>query len=425
MPLTVFLRPGREKKLLNFHCLVYREEIGRMEGRESAGGVVDVRSADGLYLGRGTYSRFAHIPLRLLTRVDEPIDRAFFERRLGALLARKRSLVPDSNSFRWVHGEADGLPGLVIDVFGEVVVVQVRTLGMERLREQWEPLLLELTGARGLQERSDMKRRQEERLERVNRTVCGVVPKRVEITEGPATYLADVRHGLKTGFFLDQRENRALIRRHCQPGMRVLDLFTYTGGFAINAGLAGATGLAVDLKPDALELCRENLAANKVEGFEAVERNCFNLLDDAVARGERWDLIVVDPPAISHSAEQWERLRWAIWRLANRSLQLLGVGGKMFVFTCSQHLNRERLLEALRFAGADAGRHLQIRAEATQPPDHPWSLQMPESLYLKGFLTEVTEVTTARPIALRPGFTQAQGTPDVPDDVLDPADQDE
>ena len=402
MGLTLYLKPGREKKLLNFHCLVYREEIQRMEGKEQAGGVADIRAADGTWLGRGTYARFAHIPLRLLTRVDEPVDRAFFERRLGALLQRKRALVPDSNSFRWVHGEADGLPGLVIDVFGDVVVVQVRTLGMERLREHWEPLLLELSGARGLHERSDMKRRLKERLEPVNRTLKGNVPKRVEIHEGPATFLADVRHGLKTGFYLDQRENRALIRRHCKPGMRVLDLFTYTGGFAVNAGLAGATGLAVDLKPDALELARENLGANGVTGFDTLEANCFNWLDDAVARGERWDLAVVDPPAISHSAEQWERLRWAIWRLSNRALQLLDVGGKMFVFTCSQHLNRERFLEALRFAGADAGRHLHICAEATQPPDHPWSLQMPESLYLKGFLCEVVEVTGPKTLPAAP-----------------------
>ncbi len=411
MPLTLTLKPGREKKLLNFHCLVYREEIARMEGKEQAGGVADIRSADGAFLGRGTYARFAHIPLRLLTRHDEPVDRLFFEHRLGALLARKRALVPDSNSFRWVHGEADGLPGLVIDVFGEVVVVQVRTLGMERLRELWEPLLLELSGAKGLQERSDMKRRLEERLEPVNRTVCGNVPKRVEIVEGPATFLADVRHGLKTGFYLDQRENRALIRRHCQPGMRVLDLFTYTGGFAVNAGLAGAGGLAIDLKPDALELCRENLAANKVETFETVEANCFNWLDDAAKRGERWDLVVVDPPAISHSADQWERLRWAIWHLAHRTLQLLDVGGKMFVFTCSQHLNRERLLEALRFAGADTGRHLQVRAEATQPPDHPWSLQMPESLYLKGFLLEVTDVGVPHVVEKAPPAESASSAP--------------
>ena len=416
MPLTLYLKPGREKKLVNFHCLVYREEIQRMEGKEHAGGVADIRAADGAWLGRGTYARFAHIPLRLLTRADEPIDRAFFERKLGALLARKRALVPDSNAFRWVHGEADGLPGLVIDVFGEVVVVQVRTLGMERLREHWEPLLLELSGAKGLHERSDMKRRLEERLEPVNRTLKGTVPKRVLIHEGPATFLADVRHGLKTGFYLDQRENRALIRRHCKPGMRVLDLFTYTGGFAVNAGLAGATGLAIDLKPDALELCRENLAANQVQGFDTLEANCFNWLDDAVVRGERWDLIVVDPPAISHSAEQWERLRWAIWRLSNRALQLLGVGGKMFVFTCSQHLNRERFLEALRFAGSDAGRHLHLMAEATQPPDHPWSLQMPESLYLKGFLAEVVEVTAPKVVPKAPAADELAPTPEETDD---------
>jgi 23S rRNA (cytosine1962-C5)-methyltransferase len=397
MPLTIALKPGVEKKVTNFHNLIYRQEIGRMTGKERAGDIVEVRSADGAFLGRGTYVRFGHIPLRILTREDEPIDRAFFERRLGALIARKRALVKDSNAFRWVHGEADGLPGLVIDVFHDVVVVQVRTLGMERLREHWEPLLLPLSGARGLHERSDMKRRKEERLDPVNRTLAGEVPAQIEIFEGPVRYRVDVRHGLKTGFYLDQRDHRAMVREATRPGERVLDLFCYSGGFATAAGVAGAQGRAVDLHDGALELARENLALNGVDGFELAAENAFDHLDAKVIEGkERWDLIVVDPPAIAQDASHQKRLKWAMWRLVHRSLQLLDVGGRVFVFTCSHHLPRDLFHEAVRFAASDAGRHLQVLKETIQPPDHTWSLQIPESLYLRGLLLEVVDIGDVR-----------------------------
>jgi 23S rRNA (cytosine1962-C5)-methyltransferase len=398
MPSTaVFLKPGKEKKFRNFHVLAYREELLRVKGRPEPGDVVDVRASDGTFLGRGTFTDYAHIPLRLLTRQSEPIDAAFFERRLSALLERKRALVTDSDAFRWVHGEADGLPGLVVDVYANVVVVQVRTLGMERLRPLWEPLLLSLPGAQGLHERSDMERRQEERLPRLNRTLAGEVPQEVTITEGPARFLVDVRGGLKTGFFLDQREHRAWVRQQCRPGLRVLDLFCYSGGFAINAALGGAQGLAVDLHSGAIELARRNAALNGVSGFEFQEANAFDHLEAAVSRGERWDLLVIDPPAIAHSAEKGDRLKWATWKLLNRGLQLLEPGGKVMTFICSQHLTRDLFLETSRMAAGDAGRRIQILREAMQPPDHPWVAQLPESLYLRGFFAEVTDVRTHAP----------------------------
>lgn len=409
--MTIFLRQGREKKFRNFHVLAYREEIGRMDGRERAGGIVDIRAHDGSWIGRGTYTRFAHIPLRLLTREDEPIDRGFFERRLSALVARKRAIVEpyDTNSYRLVHGEADGLPGLVVDVFGDVVVVQVRTLGMERLREHWQPVLMEVTGAKGMQERSDMKRRKEERLDPVNKTLFGEVPDFIDVHEGPLVFSADVRQGLKTGFYLDQRENRALLRQIVKPGMRVLDLFTYSGGFALNAAQAGAEVLGIDLKEDAIDLARANASRNDISNVNFEVANCFEWLDEEAREGERWDVVIVDPPAIAHNKENWERLRWAMWRLVRRSLERQEIGDRLFAFTCSHHLNRERFLETLRFAGADSGHHLHVVREVTQPTDHPWSLQIPESQYLRGFLVETVNCVDVPPFVAPPRRSEPLG----------------
>jgi 23S rRNA (cytosine1962-C5)-methyltransferase len=333
-------------------------------------------------LGIGTYNPQSRFPVRVLTTADEPIDRAFFEQRLERALRYRQRVVQDTNAMRLVFSESDGLPGLIVDQYADYLVVQVRTLGMERLRELWLPTLIEQLEPKGVIERSEMASRAEEGLEPFAGVLHGDAPELIEIEESGLTFLVPTDAGRKTGFYLDQRENRRRLAAQVRPGERVLDLFCYTGAFALYAARAGAHAVGVDILPDAIDLAEVHARRNRLEAHWIVE-NAFDWLPQAAEQGAQFDWIVLDPPAIAKRQDQKDSLRWAIWKLVYNALPLLTEGGRLVVCSCAYQLSLAEMLDTVRLAATDRTIPLFLEEITFQAPDHPYLLQFPESLYLK------------------------------------------
>lgn len=373
---------GREKKLQHGYPWVQRGEISEVLGAPTPGALVRIVTFRNETLGIGTYNPQSRFPVRVLTTADEPIDRAFFEQRLERALRHRQRVVQDTNAMRLVFSESDGLPGLIVDQYADYLVVQVRTLGMERLRELWLPTLIEQLEPKGVIERSEMASRAEEGLEPVAGVLHGDAPELIEIEESGLTFLVPTDAGRKTGFYLDQRENRRRLAAQVRPGERVLDLFCYTGAFALYAARAGAHAVGVDILPDAIDLAEVHARRNRLEAHWIVE-NAFDWLPQAAEQGAQFDWIVLDPPAIAKRQDQKDSLRWAIWKLVYNALPLLTEGGRLVVCSCAYQLSLAEMLDTVRLAATDRTIPLFLEEITFQAPDHPYLLQFPESLYLK------------------------------------------
>jgi 23S rRNA (cytosine1962-C5)-methyltransferase len=373
---------GREKKLQHGYPWVQRGEISEVLGAPTPGALVRIVNFRNETLGIGTYNPQSRFPVRVLTTADEPIDRAFFEQRLERALRYRQRVVQDTNAMRLVFSESDGLPGLIVDQYADYLVVQVRTLGMERLRELWLPTLIEQLEPKGVIERSEMASRAEEGLEPVAGVLHGDAPELIEIEESGLTFLVPTDAGRKTGFYLDQRENRRRLAAQVRPGERVLDLFCYTGAFALYAARAGAHAVGVDILPDAIDLAEVHARRNRLEAHWIVE-NAFDWLPQAAEQGAQFDWIVLDPPAIAKRQDQKDSLRWAIWKLVYHALPLLSEGGRLVVCSCAYQLSLAEMLDTVRLAATDRTIPLFLEEITFQAPDHPYLLQFPESLYLK------------------------------------------
>lgn len=381
------LKPGKDKKVRRFYPWVFRDELAEVSRDVSDGEVVALYDAGGKFVAWGTFSARSHIAFRTLTLADEPINKDFFVHRLEAALKRRKKLEAITNAYRVVHAEADFLPGLIVDRYAGIIVLQVRTVGMERLRPLWLEPLMDLLRPRGVFERSDMEGRREEGLEPVRRSLHGTVPERVEIQEYGLRFLVDVQRGLKTGFYLDQRENRKLVQSLIEPRQRLLDLFAYTGAFSVYAAVKGAECLAVEQSREAIALGEANARLNGVS-IPFRQANAFEELSGLAQEGQAFDFIVIDPPAIAKSKRELDSLKWAIWKLVYGSLPLLRSGGRMLVCTCTYHMDWDTLTEAVRLAASDRGVPLRLLARTTQASDHPIRIHFPESLYLRCLLLE-------------------------------------
>jgi 23S rRNA (cytosine1962-C5)-methyltransferase len=373
---------GREKKLQHGYPWVQRGEISEVLGAPTPGALVRIVTFRNETLGIGTYNPQSRFPVRVLTTADEPIDRAFFEQRLERALRHRQRVVQDTNAMRLVFSESDGLPGLIVDQYADYLVVQVRTLGMERLRELWLSTLIEQLEPKGVIERSEMASRAEEGLEPFAGVLHGDAPELIEIEESGLTFLVPTDAGRKTGFYLDQRENRRRLAAQVRPGERVLDLFCYTGAFALYAARAGAHAVGVDILPDAIDLAEVHARRNRLEAHWIVE-NAFDWLPQAAEQGAQFDWIVLDPPAIAKRQDQKDSLRWAIWKLVYNALPLLTEGGRLVVCSCAYQLSLAEMLDTVRLAATDRTIPLFLEEITFQAPDHPYLLQFPESLYLK------------------------------------------
>lgn len=374
----VTLKKGKERKVHNFYPWIQRGEC-RAEGVED-GSVARLVDHEGRFLAVGTYNAKSRFQFRVCSLQDVPLNHEFFLTRFSQASTLRQKLVQGSDSWRLVHSEADGLPGLIIDQYADQLVVQVRSLGMENLRDVWLPALIEALQPRGVFEKSEMAGREEEGLSPRAGVMWGKCESTVTIREDDKSYIVPVEHGLKTGFYLDQRETRRRFAQRIKPGDKVLDCFCYTGAFTVTAAKAKALAYGVDIHPLAIETARENARQNGVEAV-FVEANAFDYLTtDALGP---YDWIVLDPPAIAKTSEKRDSLKWAVWKLTKAALPLLKPGGRIIACSCSYQLNLQELVEVCRLAASDANTRLFLEDVTYQDLDHPAPVHFPEALYLK------------------------------------------
>ena len=388
---VLVLKPGREKSLLQRHPWLFSGAIDRVDGDPEPGATVMVASADGKFLAQAAFSPSSQIRARVWSfDAAEAIDAAFFRRRIERAAAARAPLQDAANTgVRLVHGESDGLPGVIADRYGNVVVMQILSAGAEHWRTAIGEALEGVTGARCIYERSDADVRQLEGLAPRTGPQRGVLPRVTTIFEGGLCYGVDVVTGQKTGFYLDQRDNRALVRR-LAPGRRVLNAFCYTGGFTLAALAGGAQAvLSIDTAGDALGLARENVARNpSLDATRAEWRdaNVFAELRALRDTGAQYDLIVLDPPKFAPTAAHAERASRAYKDINLWALKLLAPGGLLATFSCSGGIGAELFQKIVAGAAVDAKTDAAIVGRLGPSADHPVALAFPEGDYLKGLL---------------------------------------
>lgn len=385
----VQLHSGREKSLHFHHPWVFSRAIGRVPEKIENGSLVSVVDAAGKCLGTGYYNRNSQIALRLFAFTDVRIDEDFFAEKFREKLAfRERFLDSGStNAFRLVFSESDGLPGLVVDLYDRFVVIQIHTLGMDLLRQLVVKALVKVLKPQGIYERSDLDVRRKEGLKIMPTGVLyGDEPRReYQILENGLKYLVDIPAGQKTGFFLDQRDNRLALRKYAK-GKKVLNLFSYSGGFSVSAlAGGGAQVTSVDISAPALELARKNFTLNGFDPDRHVfaVRDVFDFLEESAKNGDSYDVIVVDPPAFVKNKESLNHGTSAYIRLNRLALELLNDGGILVSSSCSSHVSQELFRMILFKAGLQAKRELILLDQKNQPPDHPLNINFPEGEYLK------------------------------------------
>lgn len=386
--LRVVLKPGQEDRLLAGHLWVFSNEVREVLGKTKpeAGDLAVVATAGGRELGLAFYNPKSLIAARLLTRSPaEPVDADFFRRRLADALAARAAAYPGENAYRLCFGESDGLPGLVVDRYGAILVLQVLSAGIERRLPLVQAALEELLSPQGIYLKNDHRVRTLEGLPLECRTLMGAVPERVAIVEGGMRYSSPVGEGQKTGHYFDQRDNRAFLRPYF-AGRSVLDLYTYTGSFAVHAAKGGAKSVyALDSSGPAVALARENAKLNGVEGAVSVDEGDAEAALESFARLEqpfKPDFILLDPPSLVPARKHLPKAIRLYAKLNALAMKALPRGGLLATATCSHHVSREAFVDMLRQAQAKAQRPATLLALRGQAADHPILLAMPETEYL-------------------------------------------
>lgn len=377
-----YLKSGKEARVLQGNPWVFRSDIDRVSGAWEPGDVVSVKSARGRMLGCAFYNPQSQISLRFVTFRDERVNADFIRARIHRAVEYRR-LFADMRSCRLVYAESDGLPALIVDSFGGVLSVQCLCLGMEKYKQTIIDTLVEELHPDGIYERDDVPVRELEGLPQQTGLLYGAVPDKVEMQENGVRFLVDVKNGQKTGFFLDQKENRAAIAPFVR-GQRVLDCFTHTGSFALHAGHYGAAEVTgVDISDYACECARENAALNGLNNVQFVAANVFDLLKEKTAEGDRYDVIILDPPAFTKTRSAVDAAVRGYKEINLRAMKLLRDGGYLITCSCSQHILPQRFQGIVQSAAADTHTHLQQVEFRTQGRDHPILPALPETQYLK------------------------------------------
>ncbi len=385
---TITLRPREERRLLNGHLWVFSNEIGTIEGTPGKGDLVNVMSAAGKLMGVAIYNPNSLIAARLIDRNQVPLDGDWFRSRIQRALQLRGLLFPDSTTYRLLHSESDGVPGVIVDRFNNVMSVQIAAAGMEARRDLLFDALMEVEGVEGVVERNDHQLRQLEGLpERVG-LVRGVADVQ-QISDGVISYQIDPLGGQKTGAYLDQRQNRIAMRRFMAVG-RVLDLFCNDGGFALHASHAGAGQVvAVDSSAIALRAVETNRTLNNLSAIQLSQNDVFSELHDRRAQGEQFDAVIADPPPFARSKKHIAAARKRYVELFSLALQVTAQNGVAFLATCSHHITRDTLLEMVRESLRRVRRDAIILEERGASPDHPVHPAMPETGYLHGVILRV------------------------------------
>ncbi|MGH9970320.1 MAG: class I SAM-dependent rRNA methyltransferase [Pyrinomonadaceae bacterium] len=385
---TVTVTKRGASRVRNGHLWIYRSDV--LDARDAAGGaVVTVRDQHGNFVGQALFSDASEISLRLLTQTDEVIDRQWWRERILAAVARRGGVSPDTNSCRLVYSEGDLLPSLIIDRYQDVFVLQTLSQGTEAVKPMLVELLVEEFAPRAVLERNDVRVRHLEGLGLVSGTLHGQAPDEVEVIENGIRFLVAPLGGQKTGSFLDQRENR-LAARGIAHG-RGLDCFTFNGAFALYLAGPCESVTAIDISGEAVQTARRNAQLNEINNVEFREANVFDVLRDMETAGERFDTIVLDPPAFAKNRASIAPAARGYKEINLRALKLLEPDGFLVSCTCSYHMSENMFLGLIAEAANDAHRRVQIVEKRTQASDHPILMGVPETYYLKCVIARIIE----------------------------------
>ena len=392
---TASLKPYRKESLQSGHLWIFSGALQQPPHWIEPGGLVDVKSATGQFVARGYYNPHTDIAIRILTHdIDEAIDADFLRRRIRSAVELRQVFDPaQTNVYRLVHSEGDGLPGLIVDRFAEILVAQIHTAGMERMRPLLIDALMTETGASGLLFRNDSSARRREGLEvEEPQLAAGEVPMQVMVRENGVQFFVDPWHGQKTGFFIDQREKREALRKYA-PGKRVLNCFSYTGGFSVYAALTSQQTFvtSVDISESAIEVARQHFTLNGLNSdkHRFLVANVFDYLEQAQRDGEQFDIVVLDPPAFAKMQSARTSALKAYRRLNTLGMQVLRPGGILLTCSCSGVVGMDDLLGVLSQASQRLHRPVQLLETYTHGVDHPLNLAMPETAYLKAIFCRV------------------------------------
>lgn len=370
------------------HLWIYRSDVGKVDAE--GGSVVVVRDERSNFIGQALYSDASQIALRFLTQSDEEIDRDWWRARIRAAVGR-RNIPADTNAYRLVYSEGDLLPSLIVDRYDDVLVLQTLSQGTESLKSLFTEILIDEFQPRALIERNDARVRELEGLPLISATIYGEAPDEFEIRQHGLRFVVSPVAGQKTGSFLDQRENRLAARAAAQTTnvRRALDCFTFNGAFALHLASVCEEVIGIDISADAVAAAEQNARLNEMGNVEFREANVFDALREFEPRGEKFDVIVLDPPAFAKNRASLKAAVRGYKEINLRALKLLHGGGVLITCTCSYHVAEDLFLEIVREAANDAHRRVQIIEKRMQASDHPVLLGMPETYYLKCVIARV------------------------------------
>jgi 23S rRNA (cytosine1962-C5)-methyltransferase len=379
----VILKKGVHTKIVRGNPWIYDNEISKILGEINPGDIVDVYDNSNSFIGRGYINPNSKIRVRILTRKEEEIDKDFFRERIIRAWEYRKKLV-ETSSCRVVFAESDFLPGLIVDKFEDILVIQTLTLGIDKFKDLIVEVLDEIFEPRGIYERNDVPVREIEGLPQIKGPIKGDFEPKVIINENEVKILVDVENGQKTGYFLDQRENRRALKGLVDDA-EVLDVFCYTGSFSLHALKYGAKRvLAVDSSNTALEIAKENAKLNGfLDRIEFIEENAFDLLKNFHKEGRSFDVVILDPPAFAKSQKNLDNALRGYKEINLRAMKIIRDGGFLITCSCSQHVTPEIFQKVIESASYDANRILRLVEFRYQAKDHPILFSYPESLYLK------------------------------------------
>ena len=383
----IVVSPSAAKRIQHFDCWVFHDELVPPKQPPTHGAVVELTDRHGTFLAYAFYSAYSHIAARVISAEQHrPVNHALFAERIATAIAKRH--VDGTNARRLIFGEADGLPGLIVDQYKDILVLQSRTAGLEPWKPAIVDLLRDAVHPKGILERSDKEFREEEKLPAVIQVLTGTVPERVLIEERGLKFWVDPHHGHKTGFYLDQRDTRQCIREMIEPKARVADVCSYTGAFGIAAAARGARVVCVEQTEALLPLIKEHARMNQVESrIECVAGDAFYWLESKAHSTERFDWVLLDPPSLAKSKADVPKGRQALHHLVVNALGSLEEHGTLMLSVCTYHL-LGLTEEIIRIAAEQCGLRLRVRALSMQASDHPWILQMPMTRYLMSWLVQ-------------------------------------
>lgn len=385
---SVYLKKGEEKRILNGHSWVYANEVAKIEGKDKNGSLASVFTHDGRFIGKGYINHLSKILVRIFIRDENQVDdKAFYLERLKNADDFRKNLGYD-NCYRMVFAEADDIPALIVDKYDEYLSVQFLSLGIDKMKKLIVECLVDLFAPKGIYERSDVAVRVKEGLTETKGIIYGEVPDRIIITENGLKMAVDVKNGQKTGYFLDQKENRYAARRYCKDG-EVLDCFCNSGGFSLNCATVAKSVTAVDVSRTALDSVEENASLNNLTNVRTLQGDVFEVLRNYRKENKVFDLVILDPPAFCKSASEVKDAYRGYKDINVLGMKLVRSGGFLISASCSHYMTLPLFEKMLAESAKESGRRVRQIEIKTQAPDHPALVNAEETSYLKFFVLQV------------------------------------